>query len=116
MQFIDKCNIEVKAGKGGAGCISHDRKCTFCILLIIFLFYLAFYLAPRIVGPVPGVKIPSGGNGGAGGSVYIVADSSLTSLSLQVSHFNAENGGNGGGMRHFYGQYHMNETCVVCID
>ena len=64
--------------------------------------YVCHYLLPDLfllpcAGPVPGVKIPSGGNGGGGGDVYIVADSSLTSLSLQVSHFNAENGGNGGG-------------------
>jgi hypothetical protein len=68
-------------------------SCPACLLFSFVLMSCCGVLS----GPVPGVKIPSGGNGGGGGSVFIVADSSLTSLSLQVSHFNAENGGNGGG-------------------
>ncbi len=47
--------------------------------------------------PSPSVKKPTGGNGGAGGNVYLVADKSLTHLSLQRAHFNAANGLHGGG-------------------
>lgn len=45
----------------------------------------------------PGKKRPNGGNGGAGGNVYIVADRNKFSFDFQVSHFNGKPGGNGGG-------------------
>ncbi len=44
----------------------------------------------------PGKKRPNGGNGGAGGDVYIVADKNIASLNLQTSHFNGGDGKNGG--------------------
>lgn len=44
----------------------------------------------------PGKKRPTGGNGGAGGDVYIIADRNTSSLNLQTAHFNAGSGGNGG--------------------
>jgi GTPase involved in cell partitioning and DNA repair len=47
--------------------------------------------------PVPSVRRATGGNGGAGGNVYIVADKNVLSLALQVAHFNAEDGSAGGG-------------------
>ena len=46
--------------------------------------------------PSPAVKRPTGGNGGAGGNVYLVADRSMSHLSLQRSHFNGGNGSHGG--------------------
>mmetsp|Transcript_418 Transcript_418/g.790 ORF Transcript_418/g.790 Transcript_418/m.790 type:complete len:428 (+) Transcript_418:94-1377(+) len=69
-RFVDKANIEVRGGKGGNGCVSFES-------------------------PKPSIKRPTGGNGGAGGNVYIVADRTMTSLALQVAHFNAKDGGNG---------------------
>jgi GTPase involved in cell partitioning and DNA repair len=48
--------------------------------------------------PSPSVRRPTGGNGGAGGNVYIIADNSLAHLSLQRAHFNAGNGTHGGGL------------------
>ena len=70
-KFVDKVRIEVKGGKGGNGCVSYDVL-------------------------APGKKRPSGGNGGKGGDVYIVADKNLTSLKFETFYFNAQDGGNGG--------------------
>ena len=56
MQFIDEATIRVNAGKGGNGCLSFRRE---------------KYI------PKGG---PDGGNGGEGGSVYLVADDSLNTL------------------------------------
>lgn len=54
--FVDKCNLTVQSGSGGHGCIS---------------FLRAKYLPD---GP------PNGGDGGSGGSIYIQAVRSETSL------------------------------------
>jgi len=70
-KFVDKVRIEVKGGKGGNGCVSYDVL-------------------------APGKKRPSGGSGGKGGNVYIVADRNLTSLKFETFYFNAQDGGNGG--------------------
>jgi GTPase len=67
---VDKVKIEVKGGKGGDGCVSFE-------------------------GLSPGRKRPSGGSGGKGGNVYVVADLSLTSLHLDKAHFIAGDGSNG---------------------
>jgi GTP-binding protein len=56
MQFIDEATVHVQAGKGGNGCLSFRRE---------------KYIAKGG---------PDGGNGGTGGSVYLVADEALNTL------------------------------------
>lgn len=56
MRFVDEARIQVRAGKGGHGCVSFRRE----------------KFIPR--------GGPDGGNGGEGGSVYLKADSRLLSL------------------------------------
>jgi GTP-binding protein len=74
MQFIDQVEIEVEAGKGGDGIVAFRRE--------------------KYV-PAGG---PSGGNGGRGGDVILVASDHLqTLLDFKYAHrFQAENGGRGG--------------------
>lgn len=74
MQFIDHVQIQVKAGDGGDGIVAFRRE--------------------KYV-PAGG---PSGGNGGRGGSVILVADGQLqTLLDFKYNHlFKAESGERGG--------------------
>ena len=75
MKFVDEVKIEVKAGKGGDGCLSFRRE--------------------KFI-PFGG---PNGGDGGDGGSVYIEADSNLNTLVEYRfhHHFQAKNGQSGMG-------------------
>lgn len=72
--FIDKARIYITAGRGGAGCISFRRE--------------------KFV-PLGG---PDGGNGGRGGSIYLVADPHMnTLLDLKYKpHIKAKEGFPGG--------------------
>ncbi|MBN1234065.1 MAG: GTPase ObgE [Candidatus Coatesbacteria bacterium] len=75
MNFIDKARISIFAGKGGDGCVSFRRE--------------------KYV-PKGG---PDGGNGGKGGDVFFIGDSSINSL-LQFHYrqkFKAKNGKPGSG-------------------
>ena len=55
-QFVDECQLNVRGGDGGAGCVSFRRE-----------------------GPVA-MGGPNGGDGGAGGDVWLVADHNVASL------------------------------------
>lgn len=73
--FVDTVTVEVRGGKGGDGCVAFHRE--------------------KFV-PKGG---PSGGDGGRGGSVYLVADRGLNTL-LELAgkhHWHAENGRPGEG-------------------
>jgi len=74
MQFIDRAEIEVLAGKGGDGIVAFRRE--------------------KYV-PAGG---PAGGNGGKGGSIFLVAMENLqTLLDFRYAHsFKAKNGDRGG--------------------
>lgn len=73
--FFDKARINVAAGDGGNGIVAFRRE----------------KFMPR--------GGPSGGNGGRGGHVYLVADASMNTLHTfhKQVHFQAERGGHGGG-------------------
>ena len=75
MKFVDEATIRVIAGSGGHGCLSFRRE---------------KYVAKGG---------PDGGDGGHGGSVWLVADSSLNTLAdFRVARkFKAENGQPGAG-------------------
>jgi GTPase len=55
-QFVDECQLNVRGGDGGAGCISFRRE------------------GPVVYGG------PNGGDGGKGGDVWLVADHNVASL------------------------------------
>lgn len=75
MSFIDQVRITLIAGKGGNGCLSFRRE--------------------KFI-PKGG---PDGGDGGRGGSIYLVGDSSLNTLIdfKYKRHYKAENGQPGQG-------------------
>jgi GTPase len=55
-QFVDECQLNVRGGDGGAGCVSFRRE------------------GPVVMGG------PNGGDGGSGGDVWLVADHNVSSL------------------------------------
>jgi GTPase len=55
-QFVDECQLNVRGGDGGAGCISFRRE------------------GPVVMGG------PNGGDGGNGGDIWFVADHNVASL------------------------------------
>lgn len=73
--FVDECNINVKAGDGGAGCVAFRRE------------------AHVAKGG------PDGGDGGDGGSIWFVADRNVASLLdfRDHPHRKGENGKHGSG-------------------
>jgi GTP-binding protein len=75
MKFVDEATIRVQAGNGGHGCLSFRRE--------------------KYVERGG----PDGGDGGHGGSVYVVADASMNTLAdFRMSRkFRAENGQGGAG-------------------
>ena len=72
--FVDRVQIEVKAGRGGDGCVSFRRE----------------KFIPR--------GGPDGGDGGDGGSVILVAEAGVDSLAAlsQRKHWHAKSGDRGG--------------------
>ncbi len=75
MKFIDEARIDVAAGNGGNGCVSFRRE--------------------KFI-PMGG---PDGGDGGKGGSVWLVADRNINTLVeyRYTRHFKARNGEGGRG-------------------
>ncbi len=73
--FVDECNINVKAGDGGAGCVAFRRE------------------AHVAKGG------PAGGDGGDGGSIWLVADRNVASLLAfrDHPHRKGPSGSHGGG-------------------
>lgn len=80
--FVDECNINVKAGDGGAGCVSFRRE------------------AHVAKGG------PDGGDGGDGGSIWFVADRNVASLLAfrDHPHRKGENGTHGSGQNRHGGR------------
>jgi len=75
MKFVDEAEISVHAGNGGNGALSFRRE----------------KYIPR--------GGPDGGNGGSGGSIYLVASDGLNTLAdfRFVRHYQAQSGKTGGG-------------------
>ncbi len=92
MKFVDEANIKVHAGNGGNGCISFRRE--------------------KFI-PFGG---PDGGDGGFGGSVWLVADEGLNTL-VDFRHqrsFKAQRGQNGMGSQ-MYGKGGEDTTIRVPV-
>ena len=75
MKFVDEADVRVEAGNGGDGCVSFRRE----------------KFVPR--------GGPDGGDGGAGGSIYLVAREGVNTLAdFRVRRrFRAQSGRRGGG-------------------
>src|ERR1700712_306728 len=75
--FVDECNLNVRGGDGGAGCVSIRREAHV---------------------PMGG---PDGGDGGSGGDVWLVAERNMASLYVYRDHPHriATNGVHGKGQK-----------------
>ena len=72
-RFADKLRIYAKGGRGGNGCFSFDTSSMY-------------------------MKTPDGGDGGKGGSVYLMASKRVHNLhNMKRSHFNGNMGRSGHG-------------------
>ncbi|MDG2108039.1 MAG: GTPase ObgE [Woeseiaceae bacterium] len=81
MKFVDEASIRVKAGNGGHGCLSFRRE--------------------KYVERGG----PDGGDGGHGGSVYLVADDSMNTLAdFRITRMFKADGGEGGSSRNKTGR------------
>ena len=89
-QFVDECQLNVRGGDGGAGCVSFRRE-----------------------GPVA-MGGPNGGDGGKGGDVWLVADHNVASLLAfrDHPHRRAGNGVHGKG-KDMHGRGGEDEVVVV---
>jgi GTP-binding protein len=89
-QFVDECQLNVRGGDGGAGCVSFRRE-----------------------GPVA-MGGPNGGDGGKGGDVWLVADHNVASLLAfrDHPHRRAGNGVHGQG-KDLHGRGGRDETITV---
>ncbi|MDH3753999.1 MAG: GTPase ObgE [Acidimicrobiia bacterium] len=89
-QFVDECNLNVRGGDGGAGCVSFRREAH----------------TPR--------GGPDGGDGGKGGDVWMVADHNVSSLLAfrDHPHRRAGKGSHGQGKKK-HGQ--MGDDLVVAV-
>ena len=74
-RFVDKLRLEVRGGHGGDGIVAYTA-----------------HKLKKLLGP----GMPCGGNGGRGGDVSIIAQSSVRSLKSAVPIISAGNGQNGG--------------------
>ena len=92
MKFVDEATIRVTAGNGGHGCLSFRRE---------------KYIERGG---------PDGGDGGHGGSVYLVADASLNTLAdfRMARKFKAENGEGGSGRNKTGKSGDDLEICIPC--
>ena len=88
--FVDECQLNVRAGDGGAGCVSFRRE-----------------------GPVT-MGGPNGGDGGKGGDIWLVADRNVASLLgfRDHPHRRASNGVHGKG-KDMHGR--SGEDCIVTV-
>jgi GTP-binding protein len=89
-QFVDECQLNVRGGDGGAGCVSFRRE-----------------------GPVAKGG-PNGGDGGKGGDVWLVADHNVASLLAfrDHPHRRAGNGVHGKG-KDLHGRTGADEVVTV---
>jgi len=74
-RFIDKLRLDVRGGRGGDGIVAYTA-----------------HKLKKLIGP----GMPCGGNGGRGGDVSIIAQSSIRSLKSTVPILSGGNGQNGG--------------------
>ncbi len=78
----------MKGGKGGNGCVSFEVMRFLCLFIVGNVILTVIFS--------PGCKRASGGSGGRGGNVYLIADPEINSLKFQTFHYTASDGKHGG--------------------